>query len=956
MISNSQSQFRPEVTFALAGIAAAAVFVAPLAGLSPLLGVPLLTVCFYRVARALGHREDRLVVPYMETVAESAGEKLRARNAELEREVAEGRRVEEDLRRAQDDLSTAQRLAHIGSWRWSYVNDELIEGSDEYCRIHGVAQNEIHELLAHQMERSVHPEDTGLVERIFEEHETDETNYELEYRIVRPNGDVRHVREIGEVAKYDASGNEWVGTVQDITEAKELENALRAQSESLKLISRIALAANDAQSLEQALQVGLDEVCEYAGWSVGHVYTLDEREPGELVSTTLWRVDDAGKYSAFCAASEQARFTLGTELPGRVMQSSQPVWSTDIASELSAERARLAADAGLQSCFAFPVRVGLNVVAVLEFFSERKDERDEQIKAVISQIGTQLGRVVERDGSVAALKRAKGELEARVRQRTFELRDANQALTDEIAERKRAEDEARAHEMQLKVACKLAGVGAAYWNEVDDRYEGISEIYASNYGYQREEFLAEFSDGDDYRLLHPDDVERYRAWEESIRARLMESEFRFRAIRKDGAVREIREISVPILDDAGRHIQTRITQQDITDIHNMEDQLRQAQKMEAVGQLTGGIAHDFNNLLAVILANLEMVASGSGDPDETREWAENAIEATDRGASLTQRLLAFSRKQNLRPEAVNPRTLIESMTEMLRRTLGETIDIQVAADSDQWLVKADPSQLENALLNLAINARDAMPAGGKLAIETSNVQFDDDFASADAKIAPGQYVRVSVSDAGTGMPPEVADHVFEPFFTTKDVGEGSGLGLSMVYGFVMQSGGEIQVYSEPGLGTTIKIYLPRYRGVEKQVEERGSLEEIPKANNKTALVVEDDEGLRKLIVRMLTSLHYEVHAADSAQAALELLESPADFDVLLTDVVLPGGMSGCDLGKEVARLGSNIPVVYMSGYAESAARDHGGIDQHSQFLQKPFRVVQLARAVQSALEQHGAEA
>jgi PAS domain S-box-containing protein len=632
------------------------------------------------------------------------------------------------------------------------------------------------------------------------------------------------------------------------------------------------------------------------------------------------------------------------------MARNQSVWSADLNYELSAERAELAAEAGLQSCFAVPVTVGPDVVAVLEFFAEQKSVLDNQTRTVVSQIGTQLGRVVERERSVEALEAAKGQLEERVEQRTAELQELNAALTEEIVERKRAEEASRAYGLKLVSVCKAAGLGFASWNEIEGQYDSVSEQYAAFHGYTQDDFLAEFRHGRDYCLIHSDDVDRYRAWEASFRSEQKESEIRFRAVRRDATVCQIREIDFPIYDASGRFTQTLVIQQDITDIHDMEAQLRQAQKMEAVGQLTGGIAHDFNNLLAVILANLEMLAAGSDEADEIREWAEVAMEATDRGASLTQRLLAFSRKQSLRPEALNPQILFENMLDLLRRTLGEAVDIQVTGDSDRWLVEADPSQLENALLNLAINARDAMPGGGQLTIDTSSMQIDDDFANPQLETAPGDYVVVSVSDTGVGMPAEVVDHVFEPFFTTKDVGEGSGLGLSMVYGFVIQSGGNIHVYSEEGLGTTIRIYLPRYQGVEKQIEESARPAEISRGNGEAVLVVEDDDSLRSLVAQMLQSLGYEVHVASSGQDAIELLESPIHFDVLLTDVVLPGGMSGCDLGKEAARLDSNTPVVYMSGYAEEAALGHGGIDRKSQFLQKPFRVRGLARVIRSALD------
>ena len=925
----SRYQSRTALGLLWAGLSATTIFFLPLYAMSPLLGIPLLTVCLYGAALAMRRSKPR---------------------ADPNSDFFSDESVEGKLRRVKKDLSTAQRLAHVGSWRWSCMTDELIEGSDEYCRIHGVSPSEIRELMNHQMERSIHPEDREMVEEIFARHRDDERSYALEYRIVRPDGEVRHVREAGEIAEYEDVGNEWFGTVQDITEAKCLEQVLRAQSDSLRLVSRFALAVNEAGSSEDAFQAGLDEICSYADWSVGHVFKISESGSGECVSTGLWHLDDAKQYAKFRAATEQAQLAIGVGLPGRVLAENQAVWTTDFARDLSTPRAEQAAEVGLKSCFGVPVMVGPDIVAILEFFTERESAVDDQTRTVVSQIATQLGRVVERERSVDALEAAKEKLEERVEQRTAELRDLNEALTDQIAERERAEELTRAHEIQLMRACKAAGLGFAIWNELDNRYESVSEQYAAFHNYTQDEFLTEFRNGMEHCLLHPDDIDRYLEWEVSNEINPQESEIRFRIVRKDASVCQIREIDFPIHDDSGELVETFIIQQDITDMHDMEAQLRQSQKMEAVGQLTGGIAHDFNNLLAVILANLEMLAAMSGDSDDIRECAEIAMEATDRGASLTQRLLAFSRKQELRPKSLNPRTLVENMLQLLRRTLGEIVDIRLTGGSESWLVKADPSQLENALLNLAINARDAMPGGGQLTIDTSNIQIDDDFSFAKMEISPGDYVVVSVSDTGKGMPPEIVDHVFEPFFTTKDVGEGSGLGLSMVYGFVKQSGGNIHIYSEQGLGTTIQIYLPRYKGVENPVEDRQMPEEVPRANDEAVLVVEDDDRLRALVVRMLESLGYEVQSTGSGEEALEHIEASTPFDVLLTDVVLPGGMSGCDLGKKAAVRSSNTPVVYMSGYPEDAARGHGGIDRDSQFLQKPFRVVELARAIRTAID------
>jgi signal transduction histidine kinase/ActR/RegA family two-component response regulator len=418
-------------------------------------------------------------------------------------------------------------------------------------------------------------------------------------------------------------------------------------------------------------------------------------------------------------------------------------------------------------------------------------------------------------------------------------------------------------------------------------------------------------------------------------------------------VQYLREFWTPVFDEAGELIQTILAVQDVTELKRTQEQLRGMHKMEAVGQLTGGIAHDFNNLLAVILGNLELVSGEVGEAGEVLEWTQRAIAAAERGAELNHRLLAFSRKQALRPEPVNANALVRRMLELLRRTLGEMVEIEVGGDAELWLSLVDPGQLENSLLNLAINARDAMPKGGNLTIETSNARIDAAYAEAQGDTEPGQYVLVAVSDTGEGMAEAVMDHAFEPFFTTKDVGKGSGLGLSMVYGFVKQSGGHVRIYSEVAQGTTINLYLPRYFGDEKEVTPGERAEALPRAVSEVVLVVEDDADLRTLIVRMLKALGYGVHEASSGAGALAVLPTLSQVDLLLTDVVLPGGMGGRELMEAVTRERPGLPVLYMSGYAENAIFHHGRLDEGIQLLQKPFHMVDIARAVREAMGSAG---
>ncbi len=389
--------------------------------------------------------------------------------------------------------------------------------------------------------------------------------------------------------------------------------------------------------------------------------------------------------------------------------------------------------------------------------------------------------------------------------------------------------------------------------------------------------------------------------------------------------------------------------QDITERKQAEEQLRQAQKMEAVGQLTGGVAHDFNNLLSVVLGNVGLLEEGlARDPGQ--ELPLEAIRrAVLRGAALTQRLLAYSRQQPLQPKVIDLSTLVDGMMDMLRRTLGETIKIETVAAADLQKTFADPGQVENALLNLAINARDAMPDGGTLRIEVANAELDALPSGEWADAVPGNYVVLSVSDTGIGMSPDVAEHCFEPFFTTKDVGKGSGLGLSMIYGFVRQSGGHIAVDSQEGLGTTLRIYLPQASPGDARAEPDPAVEE-PRARGEVVLVVEDDPDVRELSVNLLGHLGYQVLEAEDGRSALAALREAPRVDLLLTDAVLPGGMSGPQFLEEATRLRGNLKALLMSGYPLKVVEQQGEIHSGIELLQKPFHRLDLAQKIRSVLD------
>jgi CheY-like chemotaxis protein len=381
-----------------------------------------------------------------------------------------------------------------------------------------------------------------------------------------------------------------------------------------------------------------------------------------------------------------------------------------------------------------------------------------------------------------------------------------------------------------------------------------------------------------------------------------------------------------------------------------EESLRQSQKMEAVGQLTGGIAHDFNNMLGVIIGSLDLLGRRIDDNPRARQYLKAASEGAQRAALLTQRLLAFSRQQPLQPESVEPNHLVKGMSELLTHALGGAIRLETVLGAGLWRISADPNQLENVILNLAVNGRDAMPDGGRLTIETQNTDIDDRYVADHPGLAAGQYVLIAVTDTGGGMGSEVIAKAFDPFFTTKEVGRGTGLGLSQVYGFVKQSGGHVKIYSEPGQGTTVKIYLPRHTGEASTAEERGAREPLAMGDESDLiLVVEDDPAMRRFSTDALRELGYPVLEAADAETALGLIKTRPDIAMMFTDVVMPG-MNGAKLNEAALRIRPDLKVLFTTGYTRNAVVHNGVLDLGVELIGKPFTIEALAAKIRSVLD------
>lgn len=468
------------------------------------------------------------------------------------------------------------------------------------------------------------------------------------------------------------------------------------------------------------------------------------------------------------------------------------------------------------------------------------------------------------------------------------------------------------------------------------------------FGWSRDEaigrMLCDLIVPETHRARHTEGLARFlRSGESAILGKRLEIE----ALCRDG--REIKvELSVTALRRRSEYVFNGFIR-DLTEKIAAEEQFRHAQKMEAVGQLTGGIAHDFNNMLTVITGTIEILEDAVADRPELAAIAQLIGEAADRGAELTGHLLAFARKQPLQPRKTDINALMVEAERLLRPALGEHVEIALRLEENPWPVLIDPPQLTTALLNLAVNARDAMPNGGKLILETSNVMLDESYANTNSEVQPGNYVMIAVSDTGAGIPEAVLAKVFEPFFTTKEVGKGTGLGLSMVYGFVKQSGGHIQIYSEEGHGTTIKIYLPQADAHAERSERMADAPSV-EGGSETVLVVEDDKLVRSYVTAQLQSLGYETLSVANAAEALAIADSGAAFDLLFTDVIMPGSMNGRQLADEMAKRRWPVKALFTSGYTENALIHHGRLDAGVLLLGKPYRKADLARMVRIALD------
>jgi PAS domain S-box-containing protein len=567
--------------------------------------------------------------------------------------------------------------------------------------------------------------------------------------------------------------------------------------------------------------------------------------------------------------------------------------------------------------------------------------RQSEVREILDRIGQ--GEAIEqyetlrlhKDGSevhvslgISPIRSAAGQIigASKIAHDIGERKRTQQALNQEIEERQRIFETSQ----DLILVTDTGGT-----------FVQVSPSSLAILGYQPHDMIGHSA----VEFIHPDDLERTRGEMRSARRGQHMRNFETRYVHRDG-----RPVTLTWMgawsEPVRRHF---FVGRDLTEKLSAEAQFRQAQKMEAVGHLTGGIAHDFNNILTVITGTIGILGDAVADRPELAAVAQMIDEAAERGASLTRHLLAFARKQPLQPREVDVNALILETAKLLHPTLGEQIQITPLLAPDAWAALVDPSQLTSAILNLSLNARDAMPNGGKLALETNNVCLDEAYASMHNEVRAGNYVMIAVSDTGSGIPAALLEKVFDPFFTTKEVGKGTGLGLSMVFGFVKQSNGHIKIYSEEGHGTTVKIYLPPATGLDQSAEEL-QVSTLIEGGHEVVLVVEDDALVRRYVVTQIESLGYTTLEASNATEALQVIDSAATIDLLFTDVIMPGPMNGRQLVVEALKRRPSLKTLYTSGYTENAIVHHGRLDVGVLLLVKPYRRFDLARMMRMALD------
>jgi len=820
------------------------------------------------------------------------------------RDVTERNRAAAALRKAQDRLEhvVASSPAVLYSLRPSdgrYVGRWV---SPNVERLVGYTPEEI--LRPDWWPTHLHEDDR---ERVLSELGSLATHGQLshEYRFRTRSGDYRWLRAEMRLLR-DAEGNpvEAIGSWSDVTQRRETEEAAREGARQATFTGEVSAALVLDEPIGSVLRRCCESAVRHLGAAFARIWTLVEADQ------VLELQASAGMYTRLDGA--HGRVPVGRFKIGSIAADRRPHLTNEVIGDPEVHDQEWARREGMVAFAGYPLVVGERALGVMAMFS--RQPLSEAVLQALAAGADQIALGIERKQGEAARKEAE--------RRLLESESQYRQLFD-----------GNPHPMYVFDGETLG-------------FLAVNEAMVRHYGYSRDEILGMTIDD----LRPPEDAPALvRSLEEAewagavtVRPGL------FRHRRKDGTLVQM-EISASRIDLRGWKAWL-VLAMDITEKRSLEAQLAQAQKMESIGRLAGGVAHDFNNLLGVISGYGELLHDKVAADPRLAKYADGIVKAAHRAAGLTGQLLAFSRKQVLQPKILDLNSVVADLEKMLRRLIGEDLQLVAVFDDRLGMVKADPGQMEQVLMNLAVNARDAMPRGGRLTIETANADLDQAYVDAHPGVVPGRYVMLAVSDSGHGMSPEVQARVFEPFFTTKDVGKGTGLGLATVHGIVKQSGGHIWVYSEPGQGTVFKIYLPRADEPGRAAEAAAGPAETPRGSE-TVLVVEDELALRELVQECLEALGYVVLHARGGEEALEVCRRHSGpLHLLVTDVVMPH-MSGRDLAANMQRSRPDVRVLYMSGYTDDAVVLHGVLSAEMAFIQKPFTAAGLARKVRDVLDE-----
>jgi PAS domain S-box-containing protein len=869
------------------------------------------------------------------------------------------RDIEARLRASEERLRLAEAASGIGTFEMDLASDQW-EWAAQVAVLFGFDPQSSQPSFA-QWERAIFIDDVPKLRAAIKTAARTGTYY-VEFRVRHPDDSVHWIAGKGRIASDElGQARHLRGAYYEITERKVLEARLLALNETLE--ARVAQVRDEARTLEILNRTGVAVAGELDLERLVQTVTdagvdLSGAEFGAFFYNVVG--DDGGAYT-LCTLTGAPREALAnfpmprdTLLFEPTFHGHDPIRSHDILVDPRYEQnppfaGMLKDHASVRSYLAVPVvaRSG-ETLGGLFLGHSQPGVFTERAERVVIGIAAQAAVAID---NARLYQLSQREIAAR-KQAEQELQLLNEALEERVAQRAQqlAASVTKLEDTERRFRLLVEGVtdyaiymldpagNVVNWNAGAERVKG----------YGREEII-----GRHYSLFYTED-DRQRGLPQralATAARTGKFETEGWRVRKDGSTFWANAVVNAIHGSAGQLLGFAKVTRDLTERRATEERLRQAQKMEAVGQLTGGVAHDFNNLLTVISGNLEALQRRlpKDADDNLRRLINAASHSTSRAALLTHRLLAFSRRQPLEPKSISVNTLLAGVSEMLRRTLDESIMIETVLAAGVWPTFVDANQLESALLNLAVNSRDAMPNGGKLTIEAANAYLDEEYGTT-AELPPGQYVGIFVSDTGVGMTPEVAAKAFDPFFTTKDVGQGTGLGLSQVYGFIKQSGGHVKIYSEVGAGTTIKLYLPRYfpSGGVNDAQPAAAL--VAQANGETILVVEDDTDVRSFVVEILGDLGYRVIEAPDGPAGLRMLDAHREIDLLLTDVGLPGGMNGRQLADEALRRKAGLKVLFASGYARNAIVHNGRLDPGVELIMKPFTLAALAAKIRRVLD------